>query len=72
MDYEDIINFPGTLGHWIYELYSVEIPVLGISLWLLTCSILVFTFLLRALDPLTHRSQGFSQDQNNNRIYRER
>lgn len=72
MDVHDLLNFPGYLGQWVYQLYSVKIPILNISLWLLTVSVLAFTLVFRVFDPFTHRSQSFSQDQNNNRVFRER
>lgn len=57
------------LSQWVYTIYNVEIPLLNISLWLFVISLLAYKMLLRAMDPVIHRSQG-GQDQNNNKIYR--
>lgn len=57
------------LSQWVYTIYNVKIPLLNVSLWLFVISLLAYKMLLRAMDPVIHRSQG-GQDQNNNRIYR--
>lgn len=57
------------LSQWVYTIYTVKIPLLDISLWLFVISLLAFKMLLRAIDPVIHRSQG-GQDQNNSKIYR--
>lgn len=59
------------LGNWVYTIYSVKIPVINVSLWLLAVSLFALNMVFRFTDTITHRNQsGASMESNNNKIYR--
>ena len=68
---ETLRQCASALSQWAYTIYSVQVPLLNISFWMLALSLLAFRMLLKAMDPVTHRNQSGGQDQNNNRVYRE-
>ena len=67
-----LIQCASAISHWVYTLFNVNIPLLNVTFWELQLTIFAIILFLRVTDVVTHRNMSSgSQDNNNNRIYKE-
>lgn len=68
---DELLKGVRALSQWAWTIFQVQVPFLGVSLWLLALTLFVIRMLFKVSDVATHRNQsGAGMESNNNRIYR--
>ena len=69
---DDLKECAKALGSWAYEILSIKIPLLNVSFWVFFLTLFAIGIMMKTTDVITHGSRGYNNDNNNNKIYKDK